>query len=88
MTLLRMREVIRKARATPETWVPIQGEWSVKAVRIANMPRGGAMKAWKFYYYLQVPEALRKQHGGTRNLGGYDRADAFISWAKKKMQEN
>lgn len=53
-----------------------QTGWVVIVEREYNMPRGGPMSAWKYLYYLRSPEGIK--------LGGYDRADSFVSWAVQK----
>lgn len=73
VTQKEILEACRQAKRNANGLRSTDEGWTVKAVRISNMPRGGPMAAWKWVYYLVSP--INEQ------FGGYDRMDSFAHWA-------
>jgi hypothetical protein len=53
------------------------GRFKIVAHKVANMPRGGSMPAWKWLYFLIID---------GKKTGGYDNKKSFVSWAAKAIK--
>lgn len=76
-----LREALSASRQHTDEPIDLVSKkgWAVITEREYNTPRGGPMKAWNYLYYLRTPEG--------KKMGGYDRADSFMSWALTKLAE-